>query len=222
LQGEKQFVPFGQPGQYEDAETGLCYNRFRYYDSGTGAYISQDPIGLAGGSRVYEYSKNTNLIFDLFGLLDFYHATNGSSSTNAVMNGIDPSKGRPNLDFNPANQGGFYVTNDLAQAQEWVKNDGAIIHFDVPEEELAKLKIKTFDGATDEWADFVTKGRGGELTHSFDAVEGPMVAKSSLGTAKIKAIHLQPDNRIGHQLALFSDDAAKLFDKYNKGKVNCH
>ena len=30
------------------SETGLYYNRFKYYDPSTGAYISQDPIGLAG------------------------------------------------------------------------------------------------------------------------------------------------------------------------------
>ena len=40
--------PFRYQGQYEDSETGLYYNRFRYYDPSTGAYISQDPIGLAG------------------------------------------------------------------------------------------------------------------------------------------------------------------------------
>jgi RHS repeat-associated protein len=37
--------PFRYQGQYEDAETGLYYNRFRYYDASTGCYISQDPIG---------------------------------------------------------------------------------------------------------------------------------------------------------------------------------
>ena len=47
-------------GQYEDEETGLYYNRFRYYDPSTGAYISQDPIGLAGGSRLYGYVHDTN------------------------------------------------------------------------------------------------------------------------------------------------------------------
>jgi RHS repeat-associated protein len=37
--------PFRYQGQYQDEETGLYYNRFRYYDAEVGSYISQDPIG---------------------------------------------------------------------------------------------------------------------------------------------------------------------------------
>ncbi len=33
-------------GQYFDEETGLHYNRFRYYSPDTGQFINQDPIGL--------------------------------------------------------------------------------------------------------------------------------------------------------------------------------
>ncbi|CNC20582.1 YD repeat-containing protein [Yersinia pseudotuberculosis] len=36
-------------GQYADAESGLHYNRFSYYDGETGQYLCPDPIGLAGG-----------------------------------------------------------------------------------------------------------------------------------------------------------------------------
>ncbi|HWU52618.1 MAG TPA: RHS repeat-associated core domain-containing protein, partial [Tahibacter sp.] len=55
-------APAHQPlrfqGQYFDAETGLHYNRFRYYDPDIGRFVSQDPIGLAGGLNSYLYAPN--------------------------------------------------------------------------------------------------------------------------------------------------------------------
>ena len=48
---------------------GLAYNRFRYYDPGTGVYISQDPIGLAGNNpNLYAYVFDSNGWVDAFGL----------------------------------------------------------------------------------------------------------------------------------------------------------
>ena len=60
--------PFRYQGQYEDRETGLYYNRFRYYSAEEGMYISQDPIGLAGGDNLYAYVHNVNSWLDPFGL----------------------------------------------------------------------------------------------------------------------------------------------------------
>jgi RHS repeat-associated protein len=45
-------------GQWNDEETDFYYSRFRYYDCDIGAFISQDPIGLAGGLNEYFYVKN--------------------------------------------------------------------------------------------------------------------------------------------------------------------
>ena len=71
FEGDKHFIPFRQLGQYEDVETGLYYNRFRYYSPETGTYISQDPIGLAGGNpNIYSYVANVNLFVDVFGLYE--------------------------------------------------------------------------------------------------------------------------------------------------------
>jgi RHS repeat-associated protein len=66
--GEKGLVPQLYQGQYVDSETGLAYNRFRYYDSESGGYISQDPIGLLGGAAPYQYVLDTSICVDIFGL----------------------------------------------------------------------------------------------------------------------------------------------------------
>jgi RHS repeat-associated protein len=60
--------PWRWPGQYEDAETGLSYNRFRYYDPDAGRYVSQDPIGLDGGLALYPYVQDPLRFIDPFGL----------------------------------------------------------------------------------------------------------------------------------------------------------
>ena len=55
-------------GQYTDNESGLAYNRFRYYDPQSGCYLKPDPIGLNGGETPYAYVHNPIDWIDFFGL----------------------------------------------------------------------------------------------------------------------------------------------------------
>ncbi|NEZ66600.1 tandem-95 repeat protein [Leptolyngbyaceae cyanobacterium CCMR0082] len=53
---------FGFTGREIDEATGLMYYRARYYDPGTGQFISQDPLGFdAGDPNLYRYVFNTPL-----------------------------------------------------------------------------------------------------------------------------------------------------------------
>ena len=61
-------IPFRFQGQYYDEESGLHYNRFRYYDPQIGRFISQDPIGFAGSDNFYEYAPNPIVWVDPWGL----------------------------------------------------------------------------------------------------------------------------------------------------------
>lgn len=47
------------------------------------------------------------------------------------------------------------------------------------------------------------------LNHAFNGMEGPMLANPRGGKPK----------GIGHQLAIFTDEAAEIFNKHNKGEV---
>lgn len=60
--------PIRFQGQYEDIEMGLCYNRYRYYDSDTARYLTQDPVGLVGGGNSYAYARNPTGWIDQLGL----------------------------------------------------------------------------------------------------------------------------------------------------------
>jgi RHS repeat-associated protein len=50
---------YAYTGRERDVETGLQYNRARWYDPSTGRWITQDPLGFdAGDSNLYRYVNN--------------------------------------------------------------------------------------------------------------------------------------------------------------------
>ncbi|KAA2239381.1 hypothetical protein F0L74_24580 [Chitinophaga agrisoli] len=89
LEGDGQLVPFRYQGQYEDAETGLYYNRFRYYSPDEGVYLSQDPIRLEGGTTLYGYVLDINSWVDPMGL---NNVSTGAGRDHVTYRGVKGGK----------------------------------------------------------------------------------------------------------------------------------
>jgi len=60
--------PLHFQGQYFDQESGLHYNRHRYYNPDIGRYLTPDPVKLAGGINAYQYVPNPTGWVDPLGL----------------------------------------------------------------------------------------------------------------------------------------------------------
>jgi RHS repeat-associated protein len=97
-EGAARTTPLRFQGQYEDAETGLYYNRHRYYDPETGTYLSADPIGLAGGHLPFGYVNNPFVSVDPLGLGKGYP---GSQTTITTNDGSPPIVASSGSDFDP-------------------------------------------------------------------------------------------------------------------------
>jgi RHS repeat-associated protein len=89
--------PLRLQGQYEDEETALHYNRYRYFDAQLGQFISKDPLGLTAGANPYRYAPNALLWIDPRGL----HSVNatlveqGSNVQRPILNPrMDPDMNR--------------------------------------------------------------------------------------------------------------------------------
>jgi len=86
------------PGHQYDQETGLYYNRYRYYDAMQRRYITQDPIGLRGGWSLYSYPLNPVSGIDPLGLsaysgfggLNNYAQAAGSLGISMTEQGASP------------------------------------------------------------------------------------------------------------------------------------
>lgn len=98
--------PLRFQGQYEDEETGLFYNRHRYYDPDAGRYLTQDPIGLMGGFNPYQYAPDPVQWIDPLGL------TKGKGGCDPCC-GKDPSaEARSWQGVSPANPTNIYTGID--------------------------------------------------------------------------------------------------------------
>jgi RHS repeat-associated protein len=101
--------PWRWPGQYEDAETGLYYNRFRYYDPESGCYTSADPLGFLAGTNSYLYTDDPTALIDPLGLnqivpTDLFATGNASGPRPPRIEGYNLKPGQKS-DLSPGSDG---------------------------------------------------------------------------------------------------------------------
>ncbi|MBC9930510.1 RHS repeat-associated core domain-containing protein [Chitinophaga qingshengii] len=175
LEGPRDFVPFRFPGQYDDVETGLYYNRFRYYAPQEGVYISADPIGFAGGWNSYAYVKDTNGYIDIWGWEDiWFRALHTDDMTNLdANNGIIPKD--PNAAETPlshvryGSDDGYkdqYIslTKERKFAERWARKSGTeVAEIDLDKVNNTKLDLTTPEGRLEHLGDASRAAPGSDI-----------------------------------------------------------
>ena len=109
---------FGYTGREFDAETGLQFNRARYYDPATGRWVSQDPKGFAAGDvNLYRYVGN------------------------GPVNATDPS----GLEGWTYNDTLAYLATDYPLVYQWFKESDGLLQLDYSNW-FARRFTDTYDG----------------------------------------------------------------------------
>ena len=135
IEGEKQACPFRWPGQYEDAETGLYYNRFRYYDPDAGQYCSQDPIRLYGGSELYAYPLDPLSFYDPLGLITVYRLLRPDEDPSSGLNAKKPGRNMTphgHVSSGSRNKGSQFISTstDPEALAKWREPGQRMVSFD--------------------------------------------------------------------------------------------
>ncbi len=102
-------------GQLFDEESGLFYNRFRYYLPEAACYLSTDPLGLNGGPNPYSYVHNPANWIDPLGLAGenvFIHYTNKAGFDGIMKSGV----------LNPNVSGKVYITDILMSPKDVMRD----------------------------------------------------------------------------------------------------
>jgi len=120
--------PIRFQGQWHDEESGLYYNRHRYYDPQQGRYISQDPIGLKGGGNLYGYVGNPTGMVDPLGLEGVIQcAQNGQGTADRVAGEVTARgnfKGKGEADWIYQNNSNPNLSVTVDASQLTVESDG--------------------------------------------------------------------------------------------------
>jgi hypothetical protein len=145
--------------------------------------------------------------------LTLYHGTIANFET------IDLKKSHNRRDFGM----GFYTTILENQAKEWAYRlslRNKVKEYYVNQysyEENALLKIKRFDGLTEEWLDFIKDNRSnGGLQHKYDIVIGPVADDNTMETVQLyisgilsaqEAVERLRYNKVNNQISFHTKTA---------------
>jgi len=154
--GDSESCPFRYPGQYEDVETGLYYNRFRYFDPEIGSYITIDPIGLAGGNpTLYGYVSNPLWFIDPWGLA-FKVFWSGGGKAQAAAESYASSSGAEVLEMTDQGKALMQHTKDMDWSEAeplWQKTSASFAGSSPKEQTHAKVFIDSsnYRGSESVW-----------------------------------------------------------------------
>nr|WP_256586923.1 RHS repeat-associated core domain-containing protein [Pseudomonas sp. Irchel 3E19] len=172
--------PLRFQGQYFDAETGLHYNRHRYYNPGTGRFLTPDPIKLAGGLNSYQYVPNPTGWVDPLGLnncpppeVDGQESLLKPPETAATVNEGAPKAPGPEHGKNPE----FFKTETTWKASgKGTGNEYKVFQQDI-DWSLEHKGVSNLDRAKDGGAPYIMKDgvpQQLQLHHSRQNGKGPL------------------------------------------------
>lgn len=180
------YQPIRRQGQHYDEESGLHYNRHRYYDSHTGRYVTQDPIGLRGGLNGYIYPLKPTQMVDALGL-DSLLIVNGPTNGNPIGHTAIAIEGK-----------GVY---SYANKTIWGTDTTAYIARELPRRNTVAYVLKTTPEQEQKIIDYIKDNYRqdatdyGYITHNCatmiaDALWDAGVAKEELMYAVVNGMHL--------------------------------
>ncbi|WP_423394457.1 RHS repeat-associated core domain-containing protein [Burkholderia sp. LMG 21824] len=143
------YQPIRFQGQYYDAESGLHYNRHRYYDSHNSSFISKDRIGLAGNLNLYQFLVNSLGWIDPLGLTEhrgriqaqgdnleksFSWAQDTPITANAALEGLN------DLEASLSKSDRKIRENEFRRARKFIKNAERAGGVDAPVSKTFQVK----------------------------------------------------------------------------------
>jgi RHS repeat-associated protein len=163
--------PFLFSTKYFDAETGLLYYGYRYYQPSTGRWLSRDPIGERGGKHLYSGMRNNPVNrVDLLGNLSAEtEQTAREFGLGFIIDVVKWFAGQPTRLSNPRSQAAYDFSQDTVRN---VGGTGAVIAGAVAYVATGEEKYEPFATATKQMVTAIPPALGHAALNPIDTIHG--------------------------------------------------